>query len=249
MNHKISVFIITLNEEKIIEKCLEKLNIFDEIIIVDSGSTDKTIEICNKYNAKVFQNKFVNFSKQKQFALNLTKNDWVLSLDADEVLTDELLDEIKSIKILENYEAYFIPRTHVFLNKIFNYGSENKKLILRLFNKNFGNFDKNIVHEEIVVIGKSSKLKNEFLHYTAIDFQIAINKQIKYALLSAENLNNKRKKSYLLKIILKFPFDFINYYIVQRNFLNGYQGFTWSMFSAFCNYLKYTYLKELNRSE
>lgn len=245
MKNKLSVFIIAFNESKIIEKCLEKLTWVDEIIVVDSGSTDGTQSICEKYGAKVIYKKFQDFSSQKQFAQDQTTNDWVLSLDADEILSDELIYEIKELLLNPTKNGYLIPRTHVFLNKIFQYGSESKRPILRLYNKNFGCFTPNKIHETIHVIGNVGKLQNEMLHYTVFDIQTAINKQIKYALVNGAYMREKNKKTSIFKIIIKFPFDFIRYYFFQRNFLNGYQGFTWSMFSAFCNYLKYATLKEL----
>lgn len=245
MKTKISVFIITFNEEKIIEKCLEKLGSFDEIIVVDSGSTDNTVSICESFGAKVIYRKFDNFGLQKQFALDQTKNGWTLSLDADEVLSEALITEISNLDFSSDYNAYTIPRTHVFLNKVFTYGAENKRPILRLLNKNFGGFTPNIVHETIEIQGKTGHLKNEMLHYTVFDISTAIQKQIKYALLSGELLHEKNKKSSIFKLVIKFPFDFIRYYFFQRNFMNGYAGFTWSMFSAFCNYLKYAKLREL----
>nr|MBP6073255.1 glycosyltransferase family 2 protein [Flavobacterium sp.] len=110
MSLKLSVFIIAFNEERIIEECLKKLNWVDEIIVVDSGSTDRTVEICEKYQAKVIYKKFEGFGQQKQFALDQTTNDWVLSLDADEVLTDELIAEMKSSIQSEShdYEGFYI---------------------------------------------------------------------------------------------------------------------------------------------
>lgn len=246
MKKKISISIITYNEEKIIAKCLEKLYWADEIVIVDSGSTDNTVAICESFGARVIQHAFENFGAQKQFALDQTANDWVLSLDADEVLSGELIDEIKNLDLANGFKGYYVPRTHVFLNTIFKYGVEHKKPILRFFNKKHGKFTPNKVHETIVVEGKLGYLKNEMLHYTVFDFDIAIQKQIKYALLSGELFYEKNKKSNLIKILFKFPFDFIKIYFLQRNFLNGYQGFTWSMFSAFSSYLKYAYLKELH---
>ena len=246
MKEKISISIITFNEAKIIKQCLEKLHWADEIVVIDSGSTDDTVVICEAMGAKVIHNAFENFGAQKQFALNQTANDWVLSLDADEVLSDDLIAEIKKTNLDNECKGYYIPRTHVFLNKIFKFGSEHKKPILRFFNKKYGKFTPNKVHETIVVDGKLGYLKNEMLHYTVFDFDIAIQKQIKYALLSGELFCEKNKKSTLLKILFKFPFDFIKIYFLQRNFLNGYQGFTWSMFSAFSSYLKYAYLKELH---
>lgn len=245
----ISVFIITYNEEKIISKCLEKLAWADEIVVVDSGSTDNTVAICEKFKATVVYNKFENFGKQKQFALEQTNNSWVLSLDADEVLSDELIKEIQAINFSNDNSGYLIPRTHVFLNKIFKYGSENKKPILRLFNKTKGDFTQDKVHEVIKIGGKLGKLNNEMLHYTVFDISTAIQKQIKYSLLSGELLFEKGKKSSLLKSIIKFPFEFIRVYFVQRNLLNGYEGFIWSMFAAFGSFLKYAKLNDLHQNK
>jgi glycosyltransferase involved in cell wall biosynthesis len=247
MNEKISVFIITFNEEKIIEQCLKNLSWANEIIVVDSKSTDKTVAICEKYGAKVFLKDFENYGKQKQFALNKTNNDWVLSLDADEVLSDGLIDEIKSLNLKNTkIHGYLIPRTHIFLNKIFKYGSENRKPILRLFNKNNGSFLENKVHEKIIVEGEIGKLKNELLHYTVIDFENAILKQTKYSLLGGEFLYEKNKKVSVFKVIIKFPFEFIRVYFFQRNFLNGYQGFIWSMLASYSSFIKYAKLFDLN---
>ena len=245
----ISVFIIAYNEEKIIAQCLEKLTWASEIIVVDSGSSDKTVQICEKFGAKVIYNAFENFGKQKQFALNQTTNNWVLSLDADEVLSDELISEIKNIDFSKEYNGYLIPRTHVFLNKIFKSGSENKKPILRFFNKQHGKFIENNVHEVIAVEGKIGVLKNEMLHYTVFDISTAIQKQVKYSLLSGEFLFEKGKKASLAKVIVKFPFDFIRFYFLQRNFLNGYQGFIWSMLSAFGSFVKYAKLYDLYQNK
>ena len=245
MNQKISVFIITYNEQNIISKCLEKLFWADEIIVVDSGSTDDTVSICEKYGAKVIFNKFENYGKQKQFALLQTKNQWVLSLDADEALSDELIKEIQNNTFTDSFAGFTIPRTHVFLNKIFKYGSENKKPILRFFNKEQGYFEENKVHEKIIVNGKVGSFKNEMLHYTVFEISIAIRKTINYALLSGEFMYEKGKKTSMVKPIIKFPFEFIRVYFVQLNFLNGYQGFVWSMFSSFGSFLKYAKLWEL----
>ena len=247
MNNKISIFIITYNEEKIIEQCLKKLLWADEIIVVDSKSTDNTVAICEKYGAKVFLNPFENYGKQKQFALNKTNNNWVLSLDADEILSDELINEIKLLDLNNNnIKGFLIPRTHVFLNKIFRYGSENKKPILRFFDKTNGSFLENKVHEKIVVKGKLGKLNNEMLHYTVFDFSNAIQKQTKYSLLGGEFLFEKNKKVSIFKVSVKFPFEFIRVYFFQRNFLNGYQGFIWSMLAAYSSFIKYAQLFDLN---
>lgn len=250
MDNKISVFIITYNEENIIEQCLKKLLWADEIIVVDSKSTDNTTAICEKYGAKVFLKAFENYGKQKQFALNKTKNNWVLSLDADEILSDDLINEIKLLDLKNNnIQGYLIPRSHVFLNKIFRHGSENKKPILRFFDKTKGSFLENKVHEKIVVEGKLGKLKNEMLHYTVFDFGNAVQKQTKYSLLGGEFLFEKNKKISIFKISIKFPFEFIRVYFFQRNFLNGYEGFIWSMLASYSSFIKYAKLYDLNHNK
>jgi glycosyltransferase involved in cell wall biosynthesis len=247
MSQKISIFIITYNEEKIIEQCLKKLIWADEIIVVDSKSSDNTVAICEKYGAKVFLKDFENYGKQKQFALNKTKNNWVLSLDADEVLSDELINEIQSLDLNKNnFQGYLIPRTHIFLNKIFRYGSENKKPILRFFDKTKGSFIENKVHETIVIKGKLGKLNSEMLHFTAVDLGNAVQKQTKYSLLGGEFLFEKNKKVSIFKVIIKFPFEFIRVYFFQRNFLNGYEGFIWSMLASYSSFIKYAKLFDLN---
>jgi glycosyltransferase involved in cell wall biosynthesis len=245
MNQEISVFIIAYNEEAIIAKCLEKLHWASEIIVVDSGSTDTTVAICEKFGAKVIFNAFENFGKQKQFALLQTSNRWVLSLDADEVLSDELITEIKNTIFTDLFSGYTIPTTHVFLNKVFKYGNENKRPILRLFDKEKGCFQENKVHEKIIIDGKIGSFKKEMLHYTVFEISIAARKMINYALLSGEFLYENAKTTSMIKPLVKFPFDFFRVYWVQLNFLNGYQGFLWSIFSAFGSFLKYAKLFEL----
>lgn len=247
MQVKVSVIIITLNEEMIIEKCLSKLSWADEILVIDSGSTDQTVAICEKMGAKVIHNKFINFGIQKQFALNQTKNKWVLSLDADEILSDGLITEIQQLDFSRDF--YYIPITHVFLNKKFLFGSENKRPNLRLFNKEKGKFAENRVHEKITICGQCSHLKNEVLHYTVFDFKLAVAKQIKYALLGAECLFEKGKKASLFKCIVKFPYEFSRVYFLQRNFLNSYQGFVWSMLVAFGSFVKYAKLYDLHQNK
>jgi len=240
MNLKLSVFIITQNEERIIEECLKKLDWVNEIIVVDSGSTDSTVAICEKYKAKVFFNKFEGFGTQKQFALDQTSNDWVLSLDADEVLTNDLIAEIKSNLEFNNanFSGFYIKCRMVFFGKIFNYGSESNRNILRLFNKTKGKFTVNTVHEAIVIQGKTKILKGHYLHYSYASLSAFIDKLNKYTQLGAFNNFSKNKKYSFLTIILKTKFEFLKKYFIELNFLNGKYGFYWSFLSSFSTFTK-----------
>mgnify|MGYP003641914306 FL=1 len=240
MKDKISVFIITYNEERILDKCLNKLSWVDEVVIVDSGSTDATLEICKKYNVKVFHKDFNGFGEQKQFALEQTSNEWVLSLDADEILSDELINEIQSvIKSDTLIKGYYIKRKHVFLGKIFNYGHESKQYILRLFKKNNGRFDGQKVHESIILEGETARLTSDFLHFTTRSLDSYVEKLNKYASIYAEGKYLKSKKYSILEIFVKVKLEFFIVYILNFNFLNGKEGFYWSYLAAYYSGLKY----------
>ena len=240
MDKKISVIIITLNEEKIIEKCLSKLKFADEIIVVDSGSIDKTVDICEEFGAKVFYNKFEVYGLQKQYAVAKTNNDWIFSLDADEILTDELINEIQTIfsqkKI--NYNGFYMQGNHVFMNKIFKYGHDNHHFYLRLFNKKFGNFNSNAVHESVSVEGNLHKLKYTFLHYSYDSIEVYIKKLNNYTNLLSKMNYEKGKKYSVFGIIFKSIFEFIKKYFIHLNFLNGKEGFIWSYYSAIYTFTK-----------
>ena len=233
---KISIFIIAFNEERIIAQCLEKLTWADEIIVVDSGSSDNTVAICEKFGAKVIYNKFENFGKQKQFALEQTTNDWVINLDADEILSDELITEILNLDFKVN--GYKIPFKHVFMNKIFNHGNESNRLILRFFNKKYGKYNELDVHEYIEIEGLTQNLKNSLLHYSYTSINQYIDKLNRYTTFYAKINAEKGKKFSFLQIIFKTKFEFFKKYFFDKNFLNGKEGFYWSVFSSFYTFSK-----------
>lgn len=237
---KLSVFIITYNEERILDKCLNKLSWVDEIVVVDSGSTDATLDICKKYRVKVFHKDFEGFGAQKQFALEKTAHDWVLSLDADEILSDELIAEIQeTLADSSEVSGYYMKRKHVFLGKVFDYGHESKQYILRLFKKSQGKFDGQKVHESILITGPTAKLKNNFLHFTTRSLDSYIQKLSKYAAIYAEGKYLKNKKYSVVGIFIKVKFEFFKKYIIELNFLNGKEGFYWSYLAAYYAGLKY----------
>ena len=166
---KISAVVITYNEEKNIERCISALQkVADEIVVVDSYSTDKTVGICEKLGCEVSQNAFKGYGSQKQYAVDKTVNNWMLVIDADEVLSDKLIDEIKSFK--ENdavkHQAYFLRFSTFYLGKFLKFSGLRKEKHLRLFNKKYGRFSDQEIHEGVIVSGSVGILKNKVLHYT-----------------------------------------------------------------------------------
>jgi len=246
---KISVVIITFNEENRVRQTLESVKWCDEIIIVDSCSTDNTVNICKEYsNCTVYNQPFLGYGQQKRFAVEKATNDWVLSIDADEVLTDALCDEIRSILSSSSivHAGFYVPITLVFLNRTFHYGAENKCLHLRFFDKNTGNFDTQNLHETVELHGTTSKLQNEILHCSYADIHHYIQKLNSYTSIYAEDAVKRGKTVGSVKSILRFLFEFIRQYFIKCNFLNGYPGLVWSIFSAYYVFVKIVKIGEKN---
>lgn len=239
--HKISAAIITFNEEQNIARTLDKLAWCDEILIIDSYSTDKTVEICESYKAKIYLKKFNGYGEQKQFMVSKCSHDWILSLDADEVLSDELIEEIniEFSKDILPYNAYLLNRKHVYLGRVFKYGYLKNIPILRLFNKQKANFSGKKVHETVVFKGKKGRFKNSFFHYTATSIEQINFKKNRYASLVSDEYLKKRKKVNLFILLFKYPFSFFKEYIIRGNILNGYEGYVWSVYIAEYSVLKY----------
>lgn len=244
---KVSAVIITYNEEHIIRKTLSKLFWCDEIIIVDSYSTDNTVAICKQLGCTVYSRQFDGYGSQKRFAVSLVKNDWVLCIDADEVLTDALVQEIISITESDSpYAGYSFPMNLVFLNKEFTHGKESRRYFLRLFNRQKGGFTHDKVHESIQVAGPVKKMRHIIQHYSYSSINQYLEKFNKYTSYSAEMAFQKGKNKSLAAVVIAIPFNFFKYYLLERNFLNGAKGLYWSTFSAYSHFAKYLKIKELH---
>jgi len=247
ITEKLSVLIITLNEEEHLLSLLSDLDFADEIVIVDSFSTDKTADIA-KYFAKVrfLQNKFENFSAQRNFAISQAKNDWILFLDADEFLTTELKGEI--IETLQNnqtYSAYFFERVFMFEKKILKYSGNQTDKIFRLFNKKFAKYDeKRLVHEKLIVEGEIGYLKNKLIHYSYASFNDYKEKIIFYGKFKAQEKFIKQKKSNLFLQVFHPAYNFLYNYIIRLGILDGKKGIIICYLNAYCISVRY---RELNR--
>ncbi|MBK7104086.1 MAG: glycosyltransferase family 2 protein [Ignavibacteriae bacterium] len=236
--NKISATIITNNEEANIERCLKSLLWVDEIIVVDSFSTDGTIEICKKYNCKIFQTEWKGFGITKKFAVDNSSNDWILSIDSDEVVTDELKKKIENILVNPMFNGYNIKRKSYYLGKEINYCGWDKDFPSRLFNRNFGNFNDNLVHESVVLNGEKTKIYEPLLHYTYPTLSLHISKMNRYSDLAIENISEEKKYSIISSIFFGIN-KFMKMYFLQKGFLDGKIGFLLSLHSAIGVYLKY----------
>ena len=242
MPNKISCVIITFNEEENIRRTLNSVKWCDEIVIVDSGSIDKTIEICEEYNCSIYKKEFNGYGEQKRYAVSAAVNDWILNIDADEVISDELCDEIKNIFKDDEikFNGFFLPRSLIFLGKHFKYGRESKEYYLRLFNKKYGNFSSDKVHEKVELEGDTKKLNGMLHHYSYTDIEQYFNKFNSYTTKAAQGLFDSGKRGRSVPVIvLGFPIYFFKNYFINRNFLNGTQGFLWALFSSLYPVIKY----------
>ncbi|MBT8387488.1 MAG: glycosyltransferase family 2 protein, partial [Ignavibacteria bacterium] len=242
--NEISCVIITLNEEENIRRCLQALNWCDEVVIVDSGSSDKTLEICRDFNCKIHHNDFYGYGEQKRFAVSLAENDWVLNVDADEVVSEALKENIL-LGLNQNSKSvngFYICRSLFFLGRQFKYGKESKEYYIRLFNKQFANFTEDKVHEGVIVEGSTEKLNGELLHYSYNSIHQYFEKFNNYTTRAARELFEKGKGRSLAFTIIGFPVYFFKNYVINRNFLNGWQGFLWALFSSWYPMVKYAKL-------
>ncbi|QKF65076.1 glycosyltransferase family 2 protein [Campylobacter corcagiensis] len=231
--NKLSIVILTLNSQKYLKEVLESAKFADEILIIDSGSTDKTKEFCYKFNTKFIYQPWLGFGKQKRFGVNLAQNEWVFVLDSDEIITQKLKDEI--LKTIKNpkFMAYKVARLNFFFGKAIKKMGLYPDYSVRLFNKNFANFNQRDVHESVVFFDENmafGTLKNHFIHkaYENIDEFIA--KQNRYSTLGA--------KKNVLKAIFSPCWTFFKLYILKGGFMEGWHGFVISKL-----YSQYTFWK------
>lgn len=242
---KVSVVIITLNNVRTIRQVLEAIKGWaDEIVVVDSGSTDETVRIANEFGCKTQFRKFDGFGTQKRFAVDQAKNDWIFIVDSDEVVSEELKKEIDISLQNAEYQGYMIPNTLVFLGGVMRFGREYKMPHLRLFNKKYGNYNDREVHEDVVLNGKIATLKNHVLHYSYADLAEVFQKMNNYSSRGANELYKKGKEVSLLKVVTKFPLTFFTEYFIRLNFLNGYRGFVWAFTQSVYATMKYLKLRE-----
>ena len=236
----ISLFMIVKNEAHHIGPCLQSVRaLVDEIIVVDSFSTDDTVKRAEQFGANVYQKPFENFTDQKNEALSKVTRQWALSLDADEVLTPELAAEIQQAVSDEKLDGYELPRVNDFLGKRMKHSGIKKEYILRLVRTEKARFEGGKVHEKLTVQGNTGRLKNVFVHHPYDDIETYFEKFNKYTTLAAQTLYQNDKRVCLLRVLLTVPFEFSRRYFLKAGFLDGMRGLIWASFSCFYVFVKY----------
>jgi glycosyltransferase involved in cell wall biosynthesis len=245
---RLSVAIITYNEEEEIKDCLESVKWADEIVVVDSFSTDKTLDICRQYTNKVFQHEWSGYSNQKNYAINVTTNPWILILDADERVSERLTKEIKEILDKDlGVDGYYIPRKSYFLGRWIRYGGWYPDYSIRLFRKDKGRFEQREVHESVRINGKTAKLKNHLEHYTYRNLSEYIQRMDRYSTLAAMEMVGEGRRSGPRNILFRPILTFFRMYILKQGFREGIYGLLISVLYSYYTFLKYAKLWEMRK--
>lgn len=252
---QISVCILVKNAQKTIKECLEALSEFGEIILLDNQSSDKTLEIARKFNEnyknlRIEQSEFIGFGALKNLAVQYAKNEWILSIDSDEVLENEALEEIKALNV-DQESIIALPRKNLYNNEWIKACGWYPDFVWRIFNKNFTRFNDNFVHESVQIPPNAQKiyLKGHLKHYAFKDIESVITKMNRYTSFSANEKFEKDKKTSLCAAIFRFFLTFFRDYFLRKGFLYGYKGFVIALLNAEGAFYRYAKLYELHKGK
>ncbi len=247
---KLSVVIITYNEERNIERCIRSvLEIADEIVVVDSFSTDKTEQLCKQFGVRFIQHAFDGYVEQKNFALAQSTHDKILSMDADEVLSEELKASILAVKSNWKHSSYRMNRLNNYCGQWIRHCGWYPDRKVRLFEKGKGKWGGQNPHDKYLPDHSNDVgfLSGDLLHYSFYTIAEHIAQVNKFSEISAKSAYDNGTRSNLFKIMLKPPFKFFRDYVLKLGFLDGFYGFVISRISAHATFLKYVKLRELSK--
>ena len=246
--HPISATLITYNEERNIAEALESLSGVEEIVVVDSGSTDSTLEICRRFTDKIFHRDWTGYVDQKNFAVEKAVHNWIFSLDADERASSELQSEIRALEPAENgCSGYRIPRVTFFMGRWIKHGAWYPDTQLRLFDRAHGKWEGGRVHESVKLRGRSELLKGEIQHYTYRNLSEYLQRLEIYSGLAALEYRDQGKSTNPLNLLAKPFAAFVHSYVLKRGFLDGTPGFAAAVMGSVSVFFKHAKLYELKR--
>ena len=247
MRHPLSVCIITYNEERNIRTCLESVKWADEIVVVDSKSTDQTVKICSEYTDRIILRDFPGHIEQKNYALSQASNNWVFCIDADEELSPDLQSEIKTVLEAKDLReaGFYVSRKTEYLGEWVTYGRWYPDYKLRLFDKRYGSWGGENPHDSVAVQGPTARLKGELLHRTYSDLSHHLQVINNFTSIAAHQKMNRRVRFPIFKAIFHPLAYFLDSYILKRGILHGTRGFILSAMGSYYVFLKYAKLWEL----
>jgi glycosyltransferase involved in cell wall biosynthesis len=246
---KVSVVIVCYNEEENIERCLRSVTWADEIVVVDSFSTDKTVDICKEYTERVYQRKWAGHIQQKEYVISLAKNKWVFAIDSDEVVTDELRDEIFARLATDQNrcDGYFVKRHTFYLGKWINHGGWYPDYKLRLFKKDKVYLGGENPHDKYFVDGKAVKLRGKINHYTYRNIADHLATIDSFSDIASDELLKRNNSLTLLRMLFKPPTKFFETFVYKLGVLDGIPGFIISVLTSYYIFLKYAKVWEKKR--
>ncbi len=244
MDLRLSVLVLTKDEEENLPTLLESLKLLPveyEVVVVDSGSEDGTVEVAKRYGAKVYVREWEGYVKQREYALGLARGEWVLFMDADEWLTEEVAEEIGKAVREGRYDGYTVLRRNVYMGKLQRMRGTR---LLRLARREKAHISGRYVHETLSVRGEVGHLKGYILHRPYRDLLHHWEKNTRYAVLSAAEKVESGRRASLLDLLFRLPLMFLRYYLLQGAFLDGERGLIYALSQAWYHFQKYALLYE-----
>lgn len=247
---KLSVVIITKNEEANLPRCLKSVSFADEIVLVDSHSTDRTIEIAESFGARISTVEWHGFGHAKQRAVDQAQGEWVLSIDADEELSPALQEEIKALFAGDpTCDGYTVCRRTNFLGRWINHSGWYPDRVLRLFRKDKGGFNDAVIHEQVIVDGQVGQLRSDMYHFSYPDLESYFARSNHYTTIGAQQAHDAGKRFRISDLLLRPVAAFSKGYVTGQGFRDGLEGFMIAVLSAMAVFAKYSKLRHLERTE
>jgi glycosyltransferase involved in cell wall biosynthesis len=245
----LTVAIITLNAASQLTPCLESIGFADEVLLVDSGSIDGTVELARAAGARLETKEWLGFGRQKAYAVSIARNDWVLCLDADERVTDRLAQSIRTAMASPRYHAYRMPRRNRFLGRWLAHGEGYPDWSLRLFHRSHAGWSSDEVHEAVLTTADVGRLEGDLLHDSAEDVATYIAKQNRYTTLQAKTLFAQGVRASYWRLVASPLVRFIKFYVMRLGFLDGGPGFAHVVIGCANTFHKYLKLIELQQGD
>jgi glycosyltransferase involved in cell wall biosynthesis len=244
---KISATIITLNEQQNVARAIESLRCCDEILVVDSGSNDHTVEIAKNLGATVIDSAWLGYAGQKNFAAEHAAHDWILSIDADEALSEALEAEIWQVKKSgPQFDAYTMPRLAQYLGRWIMHSGWHPDRKVRLYNRQHARWEGDFVHESVKVSGRVGHLESNLLHFTCDSLSQHLRTLDHYTTLAARELVSRRMPITWGRLLFDPPWTFFRTYVLQRGFLDGFEGLIIAHMAALYSLLKYAKARNMS---